>query len=55
LEEGEQPPLKVINFNEIPSLDTTLVNPTPMVEENQTLAMEDMNIDMLVETQEQKN
>jgi hypothetical protein len=55
LEEGEQPPPKVVNLNEIPSLYTTLVNPTPMVEETQTLAVEEMNIDMPVETQEQKN
>ena len=32
LEEGEQQPLEIINVDEIPSPDTTPVNPTPVME-----------------------
>jgi len=35
LEEGEQQLPEVINVDEIPSPETTLVNPTPVVEEIQ--------------------
>jgi hypothetical protein len=53
LEEGEQQSSVVINVDEIPSPDTTLVNPTPIMEETQKPAPEDMNIDRPVEIQEQ--
>jgi hypothetical protein len=33
MEEGEQQQLQIVNVNEIPSPDTTPVNPTPIVEE----------------------
>jgi hypothetical protein len=35
LEEGEQQPPEIVNVDEIPSPDTTPVNPTPIVEETQ--------------------
>jgi hypothetical protein len=33
MQESEQQPPKVINVDEIPSPDTTPMNPTPVVEE----------------------
>jgi hypothetical protein len=44
---------KIVNIDEIPSPDTTPVNPTHVVEETQQPTAEDMNIDMSAETQEQ--
>jgi hypothetical protein len=46
LEEGEHQPPKIINVDEIPSPDTTPVNPTPMVEETQQPATKGMNVYM---------
>jgi hypothetical protein len=55
LEEGEKELSEIINGDEIPSPDTTLMNPTPMVEEAQKPTLEGMNIDMPTETQEKQN
>jgi hypothetical protein len=55
LEGGEQQPPEIINVDEIPSPDTTPVNPTPMVEETQQPASEGMNIDISAEEQGQQN
>jgi hypothetical protein len=35
MKEGEKQPLEIVNVDEIPSLDTTPVNPTPILEEIQ--------------------
>jgi hypothetical protein len=55
LEEGEQQSLEIVNIDEIPSPDKTLVNPTPVVEETQQTTPEGMNIDRPSEVQEQQN
>jgi hypothetical protein len=55
LEESEQQPSEIVNVDEIPSPDTTPVNPTPIVEETQQPAPEGMNIDRPTEVQEQQN
>jgi hypothetical protein len=39
-------PPEVVNVDEIPSLDTTPLNPIPMVEETQHPTPEGMNVDM---------
>jgi hypothetical protein len=54
-QESEQQPPEVVNVDEIPSPDTTPVNPTPMVEETQQPTPEGMNVDMPAEAQEQQN
>jgi hypothetical protein len=46
LEEGEQQPSEIVNVDEIPSPDTTPVNPTPVVEETQQPTPEGTNVDM---------
>jgi hypothetical protein len=55
LEEGEQQPPEIVNVDEIPSPDTTPVNPTPVVEETQQPTPEGTNIDRPTEVQEQQN
>jgi hypothetical protein len=47
LEESEQQPLKIINVDEIPSLDIALVNPIPIMEETQQPTPEGTNIDRM--------
>jgi hypothetical protein len=46
---------EIVNVDEIPSPDTTPVNPTPIVEETQQPTPEGMNIDRPTEVQEQQN
>jgi hypothetical protein len=53
LEERKQQPSEIINVNKIPYPDTTPVNPTLVVEENQQPASKGMNIDRPTELQEQ--
>jgi hypothetical protein len=55
VEEGEQQPLEIVNVDEIPSPDTTPVNPTPILEETQQPAPEGTNIDIPTEVQEPQN
>jgi hypothetical protein len=55
LEEGEQQPPEIINVDKIPSPDTTLMNPTPVVEETQQPTPKGMNVDTPTEAQEQQN
>jgi hypothetical protein len=45
LEEGEQQSLDIVNIDKIPSPDTTLVKPTPVVEETEHPKLKDTNID----------
>jgi hypothetical protein len=45
-QESEQQPPEVVNVDEIPSPDTTPMNPTPVVEETQQPTPEGMNVDM---------
>jgi hypothetical protein len=47
--------LEIINVDEIPSPDTTPVNPTPILEETQQPAPEGTNIDISEELQEPQN
>jgi hypothetical protein len=44
VEEGEQQPSEIVNVDEIPSPETTPVNPTPIVEEIQQPTPEGMSI-----------
>jgi len=55
LELGKQKSLEVFNVNEIPSLDTTLVNPTTVVEEIQQPTPKGKNIDRPTEVLEKPN
>jgi hypothetical protein len=48
-EEGKQQPPEIVNIDEIPSPDTTPINPTTVVEEIQQLAPEGINVDMMTE------
>jgi hypothetical protein len=45
-QEGEQQQPEVVNVDEIASPDTTLVNPTLVVEETQQPTTKGMNVDM---------
>jgi hypothetical protein len=54
-QESKHQPPEIINVNEIPSTDTTTMNPTPMVEETQQPTPEGTNVDMPAEEQEQQN
>jgi hypothetical protein len=54
-QESEQQTPKVINVDEIPSLDTTPMNPTPVVEETQLTTPEGMNMNIPTEEQGQQN
>jgi hypothetical protein len=56
VEEGEQQPSEIINVDEIPSPDTTPVNPTPILEEiQQPTPRGHTSIDIPAEVQEQPN
>jgi hypothetical protein len=55
VEEGEQKPSEIVNVNEIPSPNTTPVNPTPILEETQHPTPEVTSIDIPVEVQESLN
>jgi hypothetical protein len=55
LEEGEQNSLEIINIDEIPSPDTTPVNPTLVVEKSQQPTPEGTSIDTPTGEQGQQN
>jgi hypothetical protein len=55
VEEGQQQPLEIVNIDEIPSPETTLVQSTPILEEIQQPAPEGMNIDISTKVQEPQN
>jgi hypothetical protein len=54
-EEGEQQPPEIINVDEIPSPDTTPVNPTPILEEIQQPTPEGTSKEIPAEIQEPQN
>ena len=54
-QESEQQPPEVVNVDEIPSLDTTPVNPTPILEETQQTTPTSMDMDMPEEGQGRHN
>jgi hypothetical protein len=54
-EEGEQQPSEIVNVDEIPSPDTTPVNPTPILEEIQQPTLEGTSQEIPVEVQEPQN
>jgi hypothetical protein len=55
VEEGEQQPPEIVNVNEIPSLDTTPVNPTPILEETKQPTSKGTNIDIPAKVWEPQN